>query len=80
MEGPKIKQINKKHLSNKIGFSEHTRSPLEINLRNPMSCSFVESILSLEEYSVFHRFNHDTIINELFFTLKRGLPDQKHDA
>ena len=63
-----------------MGFSEHIPSPLEINLRNPMSCSFVESILSLEEYSVFHRFNHDTIINGVFFTLKWGLPDQKHEA
>lgn len=41
------------HLLNGMGFSEHTSSPSEINLRHSRRCSFVESLPRMEEYSVF---------------------------
>lgn len=59
------------HLPNEMGFSQRT-SPLEINLRNPMSCSFTESI--------FNRFNHESMTNGVFFSIRGGLPAQMHEA
>lgn len=66
------------HLLSKMCFSEHTTSPVEIILRSPVSCSFMESLPRVGGYSAFR--NHVSIIHELFFTIKWALSAEKHEA